>query len=361
MMKKNSIYLRRDGRWEGRIFTGCQNGKYKYKSFFGKTSEEVRQKMTDFRNRSDVLPAESVMFSQAVSEWFASVEHRVKESTAANYRLKIDKHILPAFGERMMETITPEDIYEFIRKKQESHLSNRYISDILILLKSVFRYACAVHHVVSPMDNIHMPKSQKPDIRLLDKQEQKKLQQYIADNQNLTTLGIILTMFTGLRIGELCALQWKNIDIKKRILTVRKTIQRVQCGAGKQQKTKLIITSPKSESSCREIPIPDSVIAFLRKFQCSAECFLLSGTEKPVEPRTMQYRFSAILKNVKLPSVHFHSLRHMFASNCVKLGFDTKALSEILGHSKVEVTLNRYVHSSIEQKSLYMNRLKMAV
>lgn len=163
-------------------------------------------------------------------------------------------------------------------------------------------------------------------------------------------------MTTGIRIGELCALQWKDIDLEKRILTVSKTMQRVQVQGG-DKKTKLVITEPKSESSRRKIPIPKGMIAFLEKFKGKDSEYIVSDKEKPIEPRAMQYRFQKILKNVKLPSVHFHALRHIFASTCIKLGFDVKALSELLGHSTVELTLNRYVHSSFEQKIKYMERL----
>ena len=163
-------------------------------------------------------------------------------------------------------------------------------------------------------------------------------------------------MNTGIRIGELCALQWGDIDLEKRILTVKKTIQRIQSANG-DSKTKLIISDPKSESSKRSIPLTQKMIEFLTAFKGESVEYILSGSEKPIEPRTMQYRFTKILKNVNLPSVHFHALRHMFASTCIKLGFDVKALSELLGHSKVEITLNRYVHSSFEQKREYMERL----
>ena len=120
----------------------------------------------------------------------------------------------------------------------------------------------------------------------------------------------------------------------------------------------MVITEPKSESSKRIIPIPDCMVNLLSKFKGKQKEFVVSCREKPVEPRTMQYRFSKILKNAKLPSVHFHALRHIFASNCIKLGFDVKSLSELLGHSSVEITLNRYVHSSFEQKREYMKRLR---
>lgn len=165
-------------------------------------------------------------------------------------------------------------------------------------------------------------------------------------------------MTTGIRIGELCALQWEDVDLEKRILIVRKTIQRIQI-QNEKRKTKLVITEPKSESSKRIIPIPDCIVNLLSKFKGKAKEFVVSRREKPVEPRTMQYRFSKILKKANLPSVHFHALRHIFASNCIKLGFDVKSLSELLGHSSVEITLNRYVHSSLEQKREYMKRLNV--
>lgn len=166
-------------------------------------------------------------------------------------------------------------------------------------------------------------------------------------------------MTTGLRIGELCSLQWRDIDLEKRILTVKKTMQRIQCPTA-ASKTKLIITDPKSESSRRQIPIPECMMSFLLKFKGKPSEYVLTGTEKPIEPRAMQYRFRTILKNAKLPSVHFHALRHIFATNCIRLGFDVKALSELLGHSSVEITLNRYVHSSFDQKREYMKRVQMA-
>ena len=165
-----------------------------------------------------------------------------------------------------------------------------------------------------------------------------------------------MSLFTGLRIGELCALKWSDIDLSNRTISVSKTIQRIAVQGG----TQLVITEPKSISSVREIPIPDCIFSLLRKFCSNADFYILSGMTKPVEPRTMQYRFQALLKKAKLPSIHFHALRHMFATNCVELGIDVKSLSEILGHSGVEITLNRYVHSSLERKKAFMKKLKFA-
>lgn len=358
-MRKLNIYHRKDNRWEGRIPRGkLESGKRKFQYVLGRTKEVVEQKMTRIYEEEYQPEHCSRTISDLFQEWYRSICYRIKESTAANYMMKATKHILPVFGDKQADMLVQGDIYHFIAEKQKEGLSNRYITDIIILMKSFFKYVVRTYHIINPLDGIILPKKKKAEIQLFDETEQNTLQQYIAENQNQTTLGIALSMSTGIRIGELCALQWKDIDLEKRILTVRKTIQRIQCPT-EMAKTRLIITEPKSESSRRTIPIPECIMDFLKKFKGNEQEYILSGSEKPTEPRTMQYRFSKILKNVNLPSVHFHALRHIFASTCVKLGFDVKALSEILGHSSVEITLNRYIHSDFEQKRKYMKLLKL--
>lgn len=355
-----NVYHRKDGRWEGRISRGKRdNGKRKYQYVFARTKSEVIQKIDSIMNNEQHLKCRKT-FRMLFIEWNNSVRHKIKESTSANYLMKANKHILPFFEEKSIDSVNQNDIRTFIESKLRDGLSNRYVSDIIILMKTVFKYAVRTYHILNPMNNVELPKKGTPEIELLDKSEQTKLQKYISNNHNRSTLGTALSMTTGIRIGELCALQWRDIDLEKRILTVKKTMQRIQCPT-EISKTKLIITDPKSESSKRRIPIPDCMVVFLSEFKGKDETYVISGTEKPVEPRTMQYRFRSILNNAKLPSVHFHALRHIFASSCIELGFDVKALSELLGHSSVEITLNRYVHSSFEQKRAYMNRIKMSL
>ena len=355
-MERLNIYHRKDGRWEGRISRGKKdNGNRKFRYIFGKSKEQVRNKMKEIL-MSESSDSCSNTVQELFNEWLCSAKHRVKESTLANYRLKADKHILPFFGSQRITSVSSDNIYAFIDNKQSIGLSNRYIIDILIVMKSVLKHAVRTYHIINPMDGITMPKKGTSEIKLLESDEQHQLEQYISENRNNTTMGIALTMNTGIRIGELCALQWSDIDLEKRILTVRKTMQRIKSPNGKNR-TKLIISDPKSESSKRSIPLTKKMVDYLTQFKGESDEYILSGKEKPIEPRTMQYRFSKILKNVNLPSVHFHALRHMFASTCVKLAFDVKTLSELLGHSNVEITLNRYVHSSSEQKREYMERL----
>lgn len=355
-----NIYLRKDGRYESRIPNGKKDGKRVFLYIFARTKEQCIEKVNAIRQNNKSHRFCSVTVSEVFSEWHRSILHRVKESTAANYAMKADKHILPALGNLAVSAITTDHVYSFIADKQKAGFSQRYIADIVILMKSIFKYAVRTYQIFNPMDEIVLPKKKSPEIQLLDETEQKTLQQYISEHQNRSTLGTALSLTTGLRIGELCPLQWQDIDLEKRIITVRKTMQRIQSPTA-TSKTKLIVTDPKSESSRRQIPIPDCMMSFLMKFKGNNDEYLLTGTDKPIEPRSMQYRFRTILKNAKLPSVHFHALRHIFASNCIKLGFDVKTLSELLGHSSVEITLNRYVHSSFDQKREYMKRVQMTI
>lgn len=358
-MSRLNIYVRKDGRYEGRINLGRgENGKRRYKSYYGATAEEVRRKYKI--SQLSYVPSESVTkmtVSGLAAEWLLSVKNRIKESTLANYRLKLVKHILPCFGAIGICSFGSRDIYAFIDQKIAAGLSVRYVSDILVLMKSLFKYAAREYGIKNVFDGIAMPKKQQNEVRLLSPEEESRLKAYITDNPSLVCMGIALTMYTGLRIGELCALQWSDIDLKNKTLTVRKTIQRIQ-SYDDNGKTKLVITEPKSARSRRTIPIPKCIMKMLRRFKSDDRAFLLTGTDKPMEPRALQYRFSRLLKKLGLPHIHYHALRHRFSTSAIELGFDVKTLSEILGHSSVELTMRLYVHSSFERKRACMDMFR---
>lgn len=198
-----------------------------------------------------------------------------------------------------------------------------------------------------------LPKKDTPaEKRLLNSSEQNILTEQLMNDINPSNAGILLSAATGMRIGELCALKWSDFDFEKSTVTVSRTMQRIKNRDG--QGTKIIVTSPKSRTSLREIPIPEFLKNTLAEMKTNSDSFMLTGNGKFVEPRTMQYRFKNILKRFNLPQVNFHSLRHMFATKCVSLGIDVKTLSEILGHSSVKITFDRYVHSSMERKQSCM-------
>lgn len=354
-MKRGTTYQRKDGRWECRISLGKEDGKRRYKSYYGRTEQEAEfRMMVDCEMSITNATITDMTVKELATEWLFINSNRIKESTAANYRMKLDKHILPAFGNRNCCELKSKDVYLFMEKKLSSGLSARYVSDIVVIVKSMYRYASREYGLRNVLEGIVMPKKPRTEAKVFTKEQQKKLSAYINSEQNNTTLGIALSMYTGLRIGELCALQWQDIDIISKTLTIRKTIQRIQSQGGKSR-TRLIMTEPKSANSNRTIPLPDFLIPMIKAFKDKGSVFILSGSNRPVEPRTMQNRFKRILDRADLPDINYHSLRHAFATSAIELGFDIKTLSEILGHSSVEVTLNRYVHSSMDRKRVCMN------
>ena len=353
-MTGTSVYKRKDGRWEARIYS--YDGNRSYRSFYGDTKEAaMRKRQAAAYCYSDEITEISVR--DLCREWLQIIANRVKPSTLANYRMKAEKHIIPAFGGSLCHEISTKAVYDFINSKIDSGLSARYVSDITVLLKSLFKYAKKAYNIPSPSDGIVVPKPARSEVRLLTAQEQEKLKSYIGKNCSLISLGIVLANGMGLRIGEVCGLKWSDIDLEKRILTVRRTVQRVAVHDG-INRTIVMIMSPKSKTSARDIPIPEGVFAMLSKCETAPDNYVLSGCDSPVEPRKMQYHFAKILKNANLPSVRFHSLRHAFASKAVEVGFDIKTLSEILGHSKVELTMNLYVHSNMDRKRSCMALMK---
>ena len=353
-----NIYKRKDGRYEGRYLVGyASDGKKKYRSVYAKTYQETKEKLIRLKSEKQHFRSSGTLTVRTLfEEWLCSVELRVKTSTYANYRMKVEKHILPEFGGLRYEYLTAPMLQDFIQKKISSGLSKKYVSDIVIVFKTMAKYISRVHGFRNPLADVILPKSQQKEMHLLSEKQQKQLCSYLMKNQNTTSLCILISMHMGLRIGEICGLQWSDIDFEKQLLTVRRTVQRVQTETG----TKLLIDAPKTNSSKRSVPILDFMMNLLRKFRNQDNFYLLSKTEQPVEPRTLQRRFKTILKKANLPSVNYHSLRHMFATNCIKAGFDVKTLSEILGHTSVETTLKLYVHSSMERKIECMNKLKFA-
>ena len=249
------------------------------------------------------------------------------------------------------DSLTVQMLNSFIEQKLSSGLSAKYVADIIIVFKSISKYVSRIHGFSDILANVSTPKVQKQDMKLLSPDQQKKLCSYLCAHTDLTTICILLSLYTGLRVGEVCALMWRDIDFQKSILTVRRTVQRI----GSESGTRLNIGKPKSLSSCRSIPVPEFLMTLLREFRSKEDYYILSGSMTIIEPRTLQRRFKSILKKANLPEVNYHSLRHIFATNCIALGFDVKTLSDILGHSSVETTLNRYVHSSMERKTVVLS------
>ena len=299
---------------------------------------------------------QNITFANLAEVWLNSVKLHIKESTYSRYFHQLNKHILPYIGAYFLSQIDVNRIEKLIwyllnygKDKNKTGLSGKTVNDILILIKSILKFG----NFDKRMD-LHRIKVIKEDnnIRVLTKSSQIKLHQYLVNNIDYIKAGILLCLHTGIRIGEVCALRWENIDVDNHIMNIEYTIQRIQIVNNDEigKKTKVIITSPKSRKSVRTIPLPLFLCNILKELQQDLHAFILTGSENYMEPRTLSNHFKKCLKKASIENYKFHSLRHTFATNYIEAGFDTKSLSEILGHSNVKITLEKYVHST--------NRLK---
>ena len=294
-------------------------------------------------------------------QWLADKRMTVKPSTYNNYKRLLIDHIFADIGDKKYTALDKQYINDYIlslmdsgRKDGKGGLSVSMTRDIIKALRAIAKFAQLEYGLKNICDGITVPKIKKPEAKTLSDRERRKLEKYLLSNQNLTNICILLCLYTGLRVGELCGLQWKDIDFRRGCLTVCKTVQRISLGNGK---TVISIDTPKTDSSVRAVYIPLFIIEMLKKFRQKPDIFVLSNRIKPTEPRTLQHKFKRILNNCKIGDISFHALRHTYATMCVEKQFDIKTLSELLGHSDVKITLNTYVHSSEKLKRKYVKRL----
>lgn len=352
--KGENIYKRKDGRWEGRWIISHECGKAKYGYIYAKTYSEVRTELS-FRRQNELTNkiSSGKKLKSYYSNWIELIQLNRKESTCVKYRSIIEKHILPSFGELSMQQISTSDVGAFLLKKQQAGLSPSTVNGIKTVLKMFMNYIDS-QNAVCNFSELRIKKG-ACNLRVLSNDEQNKLCQFLKKDMDCCKLGVYLCLFTGLRIGELCALRWKNVLTDRKVIYVESTMQRIKSESGG---TKIVITSPKSISSRRVIPITDALAAVLEKYKASENSYVLSGSEDSfIEPRTLQYRFKKYIEAAGISAANFHSTRHTFATRCIENGVDVKSLSEILGHSNIGITLNRYVHSSLEFKRENMEKL----
>ena len=351
-----TITKRKDGRYVGKFIADyTDNGKTQYQYVYGKTYEEAESKVLIGREiATRYLSGRYITVGKVYREWLNAVVNRVKESTLANYQNKFEKHILPEFGDVPCADLTAGRINTFINKKLADGLSASYVRDIFTVFKTMLKYAQEEYGFRLSLKNVVLPKAERKQVEKISDTEQKKLVSYLNANMSLTAFGILLSLFMGLRIGELCGLKWEDVDFKHKTLYIRRTVQRISSANG-NRKTKIVISAPKSATSFREIAIPDMLMKYFEMFRDEADHFILSGTDKPVEPRTMQYRYKKILHTADVEDHNYHKLRQTFATNSAEKGFNVKALSAVLGHSSVTLTLNRYIHHDHTYERRLMN------
>lgn len=240
----------------------------------------------------------------------------------------------------------------------EKGLSAKTVTDILSVIRSILKFAIKKGMYVSCDGSAIQIKQAAKPMRVLSKAEQDQLCKHLLAEPKPCNVGVLVCLFTGLRVGEICALRWEDISFSDQTIFVHHTLQRVQDKSGSNTKTMIVVTTPKSACSIRTIPMPDELCAILASYQKSSIGYLLTNDDRRfVEPRTMQNRFKKVLKESGIESANFHAIRHTFATRCIELGFDVKSLSEILGHATVNITMNRYVHPTLELKKENMKKL----
>lgn len=365
-----NIRKRNDGRWEARYpIIDAENGRKIYRSVYGSTYSEAKEKRTRLMQAMEKMshpesgpapdtkdePCPQILFSQAADQWLETIESTHKASTYVKYGNVYRIHLKEIVGPCPLTDAADQSLQE----KISEHLSEKGLSDstrksVFCVAGRILEFAGSEYSVQVPVLKRAAVKQAKKPLHTFTKPELSRFLACIYEGLDLSKIALLLCLYTGMRLGELCALKWTDIDFKDGTVTVNRTVQRIAV-KGQLTRTVLMETDPKSESSKRTIPLPAEMTELLKELK--EEKPYVFGGDKPMEPRTMQYRFRRILDESEVNSRNFHILRHTFATNCVESGMDVKTLSVILGHSDVKITLNRYVHPTMDSKKEQMGRL----
>lgn len=356
-----NITRRKDGRWEARYIKGYIDGKAIYGYLYGKSYEEAKRKRDNTINQESI----PIKFNQVVDAFLLQKKYQIKESTYAHYLWLINAHIKEYWGNIDVNCIDSTMLENFISNKIDSGkinghggLSSKSVKDILSLVKSIIRYGAEKGLINNrALLDVKSPKIPKKSIDVFTQTEREIIESNTISASDMY-FGIYLCLYTGLRIGEICALKWSDIDLENEYISITKTISRINNTQTSLPKTKIIIDLPKSETSVRLIPLTPKLSMFLKERRpYTNDLFVLTRTEQYIEPRNYYEKYKTFLSNCGIKKHTFHALRHSFATNCIEKGFDPKTLSELLGHSNVKITLERYVHPSWDRKIQCMRML----
>lgn len=290
--------------------------------------------------------------------WKEDKRQYVKQSTMAVYLLSLENHLLPVFGGKM--EVTEEEVQAFALDKLNHGLSQKSIKDMLIVLKMVVRFGEKQGWLNHVEWKVKFPANQpKATLPILTKVHQKKLMDYLKDNFTFPNLGILVCLSTGLRIGEVCALKWSDINMDTGLLHVNRTIERIYIVDSDKPHTEIVINTPKTKNSLREIPLSKELVRIFKPLMkvVNKDYYILTNNTKPTEPRTYRNYFNKLLKQLDIPRLKFHGLRHSFATRCIESHCDYKTVSVLLGHADISTTLNLYVHPNEEQKRSCIDKM----
>lgn len=299
-----------------------------------------------------------MQFAELAEEWIEEKKNYIKESTYALYQYEITAYLCPAIGSMELAEINEQSLQKTILEWQYGKgdcaklLRKSMIHNLEVLIKQILKYGTKKEYVAQKELNIRyapLPEKQRSR-KILDETEQERLIHAILSGLTPETFGILLCINSGLRIGELCALTWEDIDVDNQLLHVTKTMQRIY-RKDKRPRSHVVITTPKTESSVRDIPISPKVCLLMREVaDMEPTHYILTNSKRYIEPRTFRKHYDRFLDTHEISHINFHSLRHTFATRCIEGGANYKAVSELLGHSTINTTLNMYVHPQMSEK-----------
>lgn len=346
-----NIYKRKDGRWEGRYIRGrTPAGKAEYGYVYAKSYAACREKR---RRMEDALPQKPMLTGEMsvcqAAEFFLSERRStLKTSTIGRYEYMIRHYIVPELGTLLLRDLTAEKLSAFFSRLQDRGLSCKSTRDVGVLLKTIFKVAKKSCHCDCPGREAELPAYRSKKIEVFCNQEISSLARKILTSPDMTGLCVLLVLNTGLRLGEICALRKSDIDFHSGFLRIERSAARVRDGSG----TRLVVQAPKSNSSVRLVAGPNDMLELMKTATMSIreDSYLLTNTDMPMDPRTLQYRYRKLLEHCGIRYRNFHALRHTYATRCMESGVDIKSLSELLGHADIRTTLQTYVHSSLAHK-----------
>lgn len=356
--KGENIYKRKDGRYEGRYIKSYDlQGKPHWGSVYGRTYAQTKEKLAEKKFESikgRQFVSSDVQLKNWIDKWISEQSH-IKQTTKMMYYSHLKNHIESNIGSIQLKKLNADILQRFV-DSESNRYSPKTVHAVFSMLKLSLKSAKEKGYVQNIYSDITLPKVKRKILRVLSKQEQKQLEKTISESDNQYDLGILLCLYTGIRIGELCALKWENIDLKNATITILHTAERVlNDDKTNKAKTKIFIDDPKSDTSIRIIPIPKFLVGILKRYKRN-DGYILRDNGVYTDSRNISRRFKKLLQEAGLPDFNYHILRHTFATRALELGMDIKTLSEILGHANVTITLNLYAHSLPEHKKKQMDK-----
>lgn len=354
--KGENIYKRKDNRWEGRYITTYNAaGRAVYKSVYGKTYTEVKLKMKS-HVESERIKAVSISFVSWAEQYLKSQAENLKIGTYNIYKRYIKNHIKPFFGNTALRKMNSEIVQAFVNSL--SGLAPSTVKGIFSFLRETLKKANKENYIAPIWLDIELPKAKRHEVEVFSREEQKRIESSLNIEENPNDIGILICLYTGLRIGEVCGLKWKDIDFKNGNMYVNRTVQRVTIDG----KSVLRELPPKSETSRRKIPIPSCLLDKLKTVRKPRQsAYVLHTDYHMMDTRTFQYQYKKTLERAGVRYANAHTLRHTFSVRALELGFDIKTLSEILGHADATITLRIYAHSHDEHKRNSMAKFEQIV